>query len=429
MYKKVLLFFWLLSFGFCAPAFSKTVMFLVHTETIGGKGVYELYQEMKKDGHDVKIVAIPSYNHEEFLLDIDTNFTQKFDPKDVIYPCGKSSPYKSCESLEKYNPDYIFIQNPYESYSSSILDPYYLTSNLKKYGAKVAYIVYGPHLFHQDFINDTNLPNLLDVVFVDSESTKDIFIKRLSFPSDKVKVSGYATYKEIRDKLVERPSSKKETILWLPRWSLSFRNRDLYESGSTFLNYHQFFYNFAKNNPNINFIFRPHYSLFSYAVKSKFLDQTDVDDILNKFRSLPNVTVSNHNERPLVEDVLASDVVISDGSSALAEVVVADKPIIYMSNGVNNEFNSNDLSKQFKNYLYYAYEPSDILYNLEQIRKDNYHPFTVSQPVTFKDNLKTYVKYILRTVLNQPRSRDEFKARLDPVENPVAYISQYVSEN
>ena len=43
---------------------------------------------------------------------------------------------------------------------------------------------------------------------------------------------------------------------------------------------------------------------------------------------------------------MTSDIIISDGSSALAEAVVADKPIIYLSNGANIEFESNTLSKR-----------------------------------------------------------------------------------
>ncbi|HJD64817.1 MAG TPA: hypothetical protein LFW10_01445 [Rickettsia endosymbiont of Diachasma alloeum] len=37
-------------------------MFIVHTETQGDKGVYPIYQEMKKMGYNVKVVVIPLYN-------------------------------------------------------------------------------------------------------------------------------------------------------------------------------------------------------------------------------------------------------------------------------------------------------------------------------------------------------------------------------
>lgn len=430
MFKKYLLF---IAFTFFIPFCShsdnslKKVMFIVHTETLGGKGVYDLYKEMKKIGHDVKIVAIPSFFGKELTSAVDTKFTDKFNESDVIYPCGKYSPYTECESIEKYKADYIFIQNPYNSYATSILDPHFLTSNMKKCAKKIMYIVYGPHLFHQDFINDPNLPNLVDTVFVDSESTRDIFINRYKFPKNRVVVSGYATYKSIRDGLKTNPTPRtKETILWLPRWSLSFRNRELFEGGSTFLNYYHFFYNYAKENPGINFIVRPHYDLFPYTVRENFLSQEDVNDILEKFRSLENVTLSMHKDRPLVNDVLASDVVISDGSSALGEVVVADKPIIYLSNGWNNEFNSNELSREFKNYIYFAYEPYTIIHYLNYIRENNYLPYVTEN----EDNgIRSKLRYIKRRICGQTCNRDEFKAMLDPVENPAKFIAEYLSHN
>ncbi len=454
------LFFFLYSFvSYSAPS-SKNVLFLVNTETIGGKGVYELYREMKKVGHDVKVIAIPNYYNKKLLGEIDLNFTHKFDDKDVLYPCGKSAPYTQCKSIDLNPADYIFVQNPYDSYANSILDPFFLNSNLKKFAKKIMFIVYGPHIFHQDFINDPNLPNMVHTVFVDSESTKDIYVKKYDFPEDRVVVSGYQPYKEVRDGIKKVSKKKQETILWLPRWHLSLNNKDKFEGGSTFLIYHHFLYNYAKENPHINFIIRPHLLLLSVAVEQKFLSQDELDDIFNKFSSLSNVKVSMHLNRPLSDDIIASDIIISDGTSALGEVVVADKPIIYLSNGWNNEFNSNLLSKEFKNYIYFAYNPKDILDHIDHIRLTNYHPYEINHfsKITNKinslnkkidnfssqDDLKkiflapvknstvfvtSYLLDILLYInsnLYSQDKREKFKKNLDPVENPAEYIAQYL---
>ena len=118
-----------------------------------------------------------------------------------------------------------------------------------------------------------------------------------------------------------------------------------------------------------------------------------MDNILSRFNSLKNVTVSAHVFRSLLDDIMVSDIVISDGTASLAEVVVADKPIIYLSNGWNNEFNSNALSKELKKYMYFAYEPQDIINYIEFIKQNHYLPF---------------------------------KKMLDPVENPAAFIAKYL---
>lgn len=206
----------------------KKIMFIAHTETMGGKGVYELYGEMKKVGHEVKIIAIPNFYSGSLVADIDFKFFSKFPKDDVIYPCGKWQPYDKCESIENCKSDYIFTQNPYDSVKESVLDPIFTNESLRKITNKLAYIVYGPHLFHQTFINDKNLPKLVDCVFVDSNSTKDIYKKYYNFSHEKIIVSGYQTYKSIRDDLkTNKKKNEKLTILWLPRWFLTFWGRDL----------------------------------------------------------------------------------------------------------------------------------------------------------------------------------------------------------
>lgn len=384
----------------------KKVMFIVHTESLGGKGVYSMYQAMKTIGHKVQVVAIPLFNGWYSVPLLDKEFLERFDKNDVVYPCGINPPYTKCESIESYRPDYLFIQNPYNVYGNSILDPHYINITLKSIAKKIVYVPYGPHIFHQEIINDKTLPNFVDLVFVDSESTKNIFVEKYGFKQDNVVVSGYCTYKEIRDIINNNiKTDRPETILWLPRWTLNFKHRDLFEGGSTFLNYHYFFYNYALKNPNINFIIRPHQHLLFASSNQNLLTQAEIDQIFEKFRSLPNVTVSDSTYKPLVQDIIQSDIIISDGTSALAGVVVADKPIIYLSNGWNNEFNSNKLSKELKKYVYLAYTHTDIMDYIEKIRQENYAPHMDQE------------------------NREKFKNILDPVENPGKFIAEYLLNN
>ena len=387
---------------------AKNIIFITHTNTIGGKGVYSIYKEAKKLGHNVKIVVIPSIYFGKLLADVDVNFGSNFDSEDVIYPCGKEAPYTNCDSIENYKPDYIFTQNPYDTFKGSVLEKHFLISNLQKF-AKIMYIVYGPHLFHQDSINDSALPKFVDTVFVDSDSTKEIYISKYAFPENKIVVSGYQPYKDIRDMQNRVKRSARETILYLPRWLLSFKDRYLYEGGSTFLNYHYFFYNFAVQNPQIDFIIRPHILLYSHAVEGDYMSQKDLDEIFNRFRLLDNVTIASHADKPLIDDIMSSDIIISDGSSALAEAVVADKPIIYLSNGANIEFESNTLSKEFKKHVFFAYDPNDIKHYINMIRKNKYSPNFMGS--------------------ENAHDRAKFKTMLDPVENPARYIAEYLLYN
>jgi hypothetical protein len=326
-------------------------------------------------GHDIKILAIPYFRNGTLVAKVDEEFFAKFDQADVIYPCGVKEPYTICESLN-YNPDYVFTQNPYDTVFDNSVVSNFTNRKFRDLGAKIMYIVYGPHIFHQHQVDDPNLPNLVDVIFVDSQSTTEIYSKYFNFAKKNIIVAGYATYKEIRDNIHQSTKKKNmETILWLPRWQLTFKLRNEGESGSTFLNYYHFFYNYAKDNPHIHLIVRPHMFLMVNALESMYLSKDDFDNIFAKFRQLSNVTVSGHANVPLENDILRSDIVIADGTSSLAEAVVADKPIIYLSNGYNLEFDTNQLGKNLKQYVYFAYDPQDIVNNLNFIRSTNYAAF------------------------------------------------------
>lgn len=397
---------------------NKKIMFIVHTETINGKGVLQFYRLFKKHGHQLKIVAMPLLiQNNEILYDLDLKYFDKFDQEDVVYPCGKQKPYVACTDVLDWGADIVFIQNPYNCYKGSILDPVYTLENLKKKCSKIAYVVYGPHLFHQSTCNDTHLPKLVDYVFVDSESTKSLFVENLTFNPQNVVVSGYQNYKNVRD-LKETYKKRvlpkyKETILWMPRWTLHFRDRDKHEGGSTFLSYERFFYNYAKSHPEKFFIFRPHVYLFSYASKAKFLSDNEVKEIKTKFSSLPNVRFSDHLTEALEHDVLDADIVISEGSSALGEVVVADKPIIYTSNGWDNEFESNNLAKKFKEFIFFAHDPLELESHIDYIAGSQYRPYKINEDVKEDGSSSAWQK---------------FKKDLDPVVDPARKILDFVKK-
>ena len=119
-----------------------------------------MYNEMKKIGHDVKIVIVP-HPHPNIQGGIDTGFISKFDTQDVIYPCGKYASHSNvntkCEisELKNYQPDFIFTQNPYENFQGYISEPFTAANLYKSFRGtktKIMYIVYGPHIFHQKIL-------------------------------------------------------------------------------------------------------------------------------------------------------------------------------------------------------------------------------------------------------------------------------------
>jgi CDP-glycerol glycerophosphotransferase (TagB/SpsB family) len=165
-------------------------------------------------------------------------------------------------------------------------------------------------------------------------------------------------------------------------------------------------------------------ALFSHAVEQNHLSQEDANGIIQKFNSLKNVRLSEHTTRSLVDDIMESDIIIADGTSSLAEAVIADKPIIYLSNGLNKEFESAFLSREFRNYLYFAYSPNEIMEHIEYIRSTKYSPFEERFPC--KNNMHCSLRKIKRYLTRSTSNRDHFKKTMDPIENPGKFISDYI---
>lgn len=430
MLSKLLVAIHLICFTFISSGFAqgkpKSVLFIAHTENLGGKGVLNFYAEFKKRGFDVKVAGIPLFVNEKLWYELDHNFFKKFQPDDVVFPCGTKEPYSNtCSGFDKKY-DYVIIQNPYDGIRGSPKDTSFLFANLHKIADKIAYIVYGPHIFHQAGCNNTRLKDYVNVAFVDSESTKKLYVENLHFPASAVQVSGYQNYKNVREKMpkIKADSNYKETILWMPRWTLHFNARDGHESGSTFLSYHYFFYNYAKKHPEIKLIIRPHTNLFKYAVQSGFMSQEDVDEIIARFKSLKNVSISDHKDMLLEDDVLASNIVISDGTSALGEVIVARKPVIYLSNGWDNEFNSNELGKELKQNIYLAHDPEQIENHLNWIRNTSYAPYEIREG---KGRLTRVLHFF--GIRKESKGYESFRNRVDPVENPASFIADYIENH
>ncbi len=80
------------------PAFKNKVGIVIHSRTIGGKGSLELYNTLKSNGFEVKVIAIPYYYNKAKIVDVDVEYTKLFDKNDVIFPCGIKED-KKCDAL------------------------------------------------------------------------------------------------------------------------------------------------------------------------------------------------------------------------------------------------------------------------------------------------------------------------------------------
>lgn len=133
-------------------------------------------------------------------------------------------------------------------------------------------------------------------------------------------------YKWIYDK-----SENKKRIIWAPHHTLARPGMDEKATFSTFDKNYKFFYNFAKNNPDIEWVLRPHPLLKeilsevnTYMKIEGVIDDNFVEDYFFKWNSLPNAVV--HEEFDYIDLFATADAMITDCVSFKAEYLFANKP-------------------------------------------------------------------------------------------------------
>lgn len=146
----------------------------------------------------------------------------------------------------------------------------------------------------------------------------------------------------------------KKRIIWSPHHSLSRPGIDEKISYSTFDDNYNFFYEYAKNNPNIEWVLRPHpllkeiLSNINTNMKLKgLIDEEFADDYFFKWECLPNAKV--HEELDYIDLFATADAMITDCVSFKSEYLFANKPGLI-------------LKKPFINYTGYKQTVTDAWY-------------------------------------------------------------------
>ena len=177
-----------------------------------------------------------------------------------------------------------------------------------------------------------HLQNSCWKVFAESERHKLQFIKYGALNGRNVVVSGYPKLDEYNITLTSQKRNFKK-IIWAPHWSIG----ELSIGFSTFETNYKFFLQYAIDNPNIHWVFKPHQRLKNYIVESSFLTQEEVDDYFKQWEKLPNAIF--YNDSNYFDIFKDSDALITDCGSFLAEYLPTKKPILHLFSSNNSGYN------------------------------------------------------------------------------------------
>ena len=129
----------------------------------------------------------------------------------------------------------------------------------------------------------------------------------------------------------------------------------------TFDFYHKYFFNLFKENPDINFVFKPHPDLKYRILESKIMDIEYYENYIKEWDNSNNGIYINDGE--YIDLFKKSTCLITDSGSFIAEYLPSENPCIYLINPNKEnliEKAFNDFSKQIINSYYLCYNEQDI---------------------------------------------------------------------
>ncbi len=314
------------------------VIFLVNEKTKWSS--QSLFRELQKNNRinvriAVDICPYKSLNRQiktdyylqdyEFFKQIDKNAVKIYNEKTFMRI-----------PLKTLKPDIVFFQQPWG------IGHYALKMKGKALNAyfPYSYLLTANHGMHYNL--ETFHPFLWKY-FTQSEEHKKLYLNFDNSADNKLVVSGYAkldAYFENEradiNKFWKIPfdnNSSIKRVIYAPHHSFNKGSLGL----STFDWNNQYFLSLAKENKNIQWIYKPHPALKHRCAKHKLMTENEYDEYESCWDSLPNSRV--YNSGNYFDIFKTSDALITDCASFLAEYLPTGKPIIFIDSKKSIGFN------------------------------------------------------------------------------------------
>gem|GEM_PF-1520606 len=276
----------------------------------------ELYQILSKDERfDVTVIAAFDPRTEKAKNSPMLVFLEK-----IGVPYRNISKYRSAKEMDFH---YIFPCRPYDHVRLAA----FCNENMKAQ-AKLCHITYGTCTFTGKILDIVcGFDHLHHYDFVFSETpdhTKIYQEKKKKYPNAKTRILevGSPKFDMVRAGDFSFEETKyRQVVLYTPRWTMD-------DGTGSFLELQEPLLSYARENPDVLYIFRPH-PLMESHFRSRVWKDGQWDRFLQELGSIENAKLD------LDEDYLPSfkkaSVLISDASSLIPEFLLTEKPLIYMN--------------------------------------------------------------------------------------------------
>lgn len=149
-------------------------------------------------------------------------------------------------------------------------------------------------------------------------------------------------------------------VIWAPHWTIY----NVFPPGqfSTFHLIYKQMLEYAKNHPEIDWLFKPHPVLRSTIIAQKLMSESEVDNYYQQWDCLPNGQVSLDGN--FWDYFRTSDALITDSVSFLVEYLPSKKPIFRIDSGYGSY---NEITQQIISNYYTGKTMDDIIEFIENI--------------------------------------------------------------
>ncbi len=224
------------------------------------------------------------------------------------------------------SPDIVIYQQPWSICATNAIERIYKE-------ALTAYVPYGYMSINSDGAHYFQPFHWhLWKYFCENNKQKQLFIKRNKILKNILYNSGYPKFDVYFD-YKPKQSNTNKTIIWAPHWSIGEKTIGF----GTFDKNHEFFYNLAKKNPHINWIYKPHPALKNRILQIELMTKDEYEAYLKKWAALPNTKIVTDGN--YFDTFFESDVLITDSVSFLFEYLPTKKPIIHIDSQKSCGFN------------------------------------------------------------------------------------------
>ncbi|MCM1003415.1 MAG: CDP-glycerol glycerophosphotransferase family protein [Candidatus Gastranaerophilales bacterium] len=290
----------------------------------------------------------PSYQTQEEIL----NTFEFFKSRGMNVEMGYNFTLEKHIPLKEFEPDIIIYQHPW--YVETSQGPVVCSEF-----ALTAYIPYD--------IATTNLPsdynlrfhNYVENFFVFNNSFKEYYSQRMDNKGENIKVTGALALDYFT---AHPPKNEKQYVIYAPHWTVKHEGTIAY---STFAETGKFMLEYAKRNPQFNWLFKPHPMLKKALIDNKIMTKQEVKEYYNSWSE----ACFDGDYFKYFND---SQLMITDCSTFLLEYAVTQKPLIRLVSKNMPEFNTT--TEEVVKTYYNAQDIQELEKYLDMILKEKNDP-------------------------------------------------------